>query len=160
MLHDKIISQDVAEAISKEEKARGKCVVFTNGCFDILHAGHVTYLEQAKSLGDILILGLNSDTSVKSIKGPQRPINSETDRAIVLAALESIDYVVTFEEDTPIELLKKIQPSIQAKGGDYTAETLPEYPIVTGFGGAIKILPFVTGKSTTGTIKKINNNTK
>jgi len=157
MIQDKIISQEDAKDISQKEKANGKTVVFTNGCFDILHSGHVTYLEQAKSLGDILILGLNSDKSVKSIKGPKRPINSENDRAIVLAALESIDYVVQFEEDTPIELLKKVQPSIQAKGGDYIAEKLPEYPVVTGFGGEIKILPFVEGKSTTSTIEKINS---
>lgn len=155
MILDKIISQQRAQDISKIEKSKGKTVVFTNGCFDILHAGHVTYLEQAKALGDLLILGLNSDISVKSIKGPKRPVNTENDRAIVLAALEAIDYVVIFEEDTPIELLKKIQPSIQAKGGDYVAESLPEYPIVTGFGGTITILPFVDGKSTTSTIEKI-----
>lgn len=156
MIQNKIISQEQAQAIVQSEKENGKTVVFTNGCFDILHSGHVTYLEQAKACGDTLILGLNSDKSVKSIKGPSRPINSETDRAIVLAALKSIDYVVMFEEDTPIELLKKIKPNIQAKGGDYKAEDLPEYPIVTGFGGSIKILPFVAGKSTTSTIEKIS----
>jgi glycerol-3-phosphate cytidylyltransferase len=155
MIQSKILSAEQAAVLSEKEKQNGKTVVFTNGCFDILHSGHVTYLEQAKALGDILILGLNSDKSVKSIKGPERPINNETDRAIVIAALESIDYVVIFEEDTPIELLKKIKPNIQAKGGDYVAEELPEFPIVTGFGGTINILPFVAGKSTTSTLEKI-----
>ncbi len=134
-----------------------KKIVFTNGCFDILHSGHVTYLEQAKSLGDILVVGLNSDTSVKKLKGESRPINSESDRAIVIAALASVDFVCIFPEYTPIALIQKLQPNIHVKGGDYKAEDLPEYPIIKAYGGDVSILSFVPGKSSSSIIKKIQN---
>jgi D-beta-D-heptose 7-phosphate kinase/D-beta-D-heptose 1-phosphate adenosyltransferase len=130
-------------------------IVFTNGCFDILHGGHVTYLEQAKGLGDILIVGLNSDESVQRLKGVQRPINELRDRATILCGLASVDLVIPFWESTPIELIKIIRPHIYAKGGDYTPETLPETPTVQEVGGIIKTLPFVGDRSTTKLIQKI-----
>ena len=137
-----------------EIKQSQQSVVFTNGCFDILHVGHVKYLEKAKKNGDVLVVGLNSDASVKQLKGDHRPINSEMDRAIVLAALSVIDMVVIFEEDTPIELIKKIKPSVHVKGGDYEPESLPEYDVVTNYGGKVVIEAFYDGYSTTSTIKK------
>ena len=133
-------------------------VVFTNGCFDILHAGHVTYLEEAKSLGHKLILGLNSDNSVQQLKGPKRPIIKEAHRAQLLAALECIDMVVIFNEETPVELLQHLKPDIHVKGGDYKVESLPEYPTITAYGGKIQILSFVDGCSTSQIIASILNN--
>jgi bifunctional protein rfaE, domain II len=133
----------------------GARVVFTNGCFDILHAGHVRYLTAARALGDVLILGLNSDASVRRLKGETRPVNSETDRAEVVGALASVDYVVIFGEDTAEELIAKVQPAVYAKGGDYTRETLPEARIVEGYGGEVAFIPLVEGKSTTGMIAKM-----
>jgi rfaE bifunctional protein nucleotidyltransferase chain/domain len=130
-------------------------IVFTNGCFDILHAGHTSYLEAAKNCGDFLVLGLNSDKSVSDIKGPKRPIVEEKYRAATLAALQAIDLIVLFDEETPINLIKTLKPNTYVKGGDYTFETLPEYPIVTGYGGEVKLLPFVDGLSTSTIIKKI-----
>ena len=130
-------------------------IVFTNGCFDILHPGHVTYLEQAAALGDILIIGVNSDESVKGLKGASRPINALGDRLTVLSALASVDYVVPFAESTPIELIKVVRPDIYVKGGDYTPQTLPEAPIVQELGGVVKILPFVSDRSTTSLINRI-----
>ena len=136
----------------------GLNVVFTNGCFDILHAGHVTYLEEAKTYGDKLIIGLNSDRSVRSIKGGKRPIIGEQDRALLLSGLEAVDMVVLFDEDTPIDLLKTLKPNLQVKGGDYRKEDLPEYPIIKEYGGDVKILSFKPGCSTSGIIEKILNN--
>ena len=138
-------------ALSEELKARGKKIIFTNGCFDILHAGHVRYLETAKSYGDILILGLNSDRSVKALKGENRPINTQLDRAYILAALEAIDYVVVFDEDTPYELIKAIQPHVLVKGGDYEGKEVVGQDIAD----ELKLVQFVDGKSTTKTIEKI-----
>ena len=133
----------------------GQRVVFTNGCFDILHPGHVIYLEQAAALGDILIIGVNSDESVRGLKGTSRPINALGDRLTVLSALASVDYVVPFAESTPIELIKIVRPDIYVKGGDYTPQTLPEAPIVQELGGVVKILPFVSDRSTTSLINRI-----
>ena len=133
----------------------GARIVFTNGCFDILHAGHVSYLMAARALGDILILGLNSDASVRRLKGETRPVNSEADRAEVVGALASVDYVVIFGEDTAEELITKVQPAVYAKGGDYTLETLPEARIVERYGGEVAFIPLVAGKSTTGIIAKM-----
>lgn len=133
-------------------------IVTTNGCFDILHAGHVRYLKQAKALGDVLIVCLNSDKSVREIKGPTRPINSEEDRAEVIAALCSVNYVVVFEESTPVNLLDKIKPNIHVKGGDYTEETLPEAEIIKQGGGKVQFIPFLEGRSTTNVINKISQN--
>ncbi len=134
-----------------------KKIIFTNGCFDILHLGHLTYLYEAKQLGDILWIGLNSDQSVKKLKGENRPINFETDRAIMLASLFFVDYVSIFSEETPLNLISKIKPNIHVKGGDYNKEKLPEYQLVKSFGGEVIILPFVEGKSTTKLIEKINS---
>lgn len=127
----------------------------TNGCFDILHVGHVRYLKKSKSFGDVLIVGLNSDKSVRSIKGEGRPINSEQDRAEVLCALESVDYVVLFDEDSPKDLLEVIKPNIYTKGADYTLKTLPEADVILRNNGWVEFIDFVEGKSTTKIIDKI-----
>ena len=135
-------------------RANGKKVVFTNGCFDILHVGHVKYLQVAKSFGDILIVGLNSDESVSRLKGPTRPVNIAQDRAYLLAALEAVDFVVPFSEDTPYDLIKMIEPDVLVKGGDYEGKAV----IGTEFAGELKLVDFVDGKSTTKTIEKIQGN--
>lgn len=132
----------------------GKKVIFTNGCFDLLHSGHVQLLAQARALGDYLVLGLNSDRSVRALKGPSRPVNSERDRARILSQLPYIDAVVVFDEDTPIELMKAIQPDIQVKGGDYVKEKLPEYEVMRAMGKEIVILPFRKGYSTTEILQR------
>ncbi len=139
------------DAIVKRYKANGKKVVFTNGCFDILHVGHVKYLQIAKSFGDILIVGLNSDASVSRLKGAARPINVAEDRAYLLAALEAVDFVVPFEEDTPYELVEMIAPDVLVKGGDYEGKKV----VGTEFARELKLVNFVDGKSTTKTIEKI-----
>ena len=134
-----------------------KKIVFTNGCFDILHVGHKRYLQEAATLGDILIVGVNSDDSVRRLKGPDRPVNSEQDRAEMLCAMGFIDYVVIFSEDTPYELIKKIQPDVLVKGGDYKPEEVVGKDIVEARGGELKLIKFVDGKSTTNIINKINH---
>lgn len=130
-------------------------IVFTNGCFDILHAGHVSYLNRAQALGDILIIGVNSDISISRLKGANRPINPLSDRIQVLAALGCVDLLIAFDEDTPIHLIELIQPDVYVKGGDYTRETLPETAVVEQLGGVIEILPFVENRSTTSIIQRI-----
>jgi len=142
---------DEIATLSEELKARGKKIIFTNGCFDILHAGHVRYLETAKSYGDILILGLNSDRSVTALKGEGRPINIQLDRAYILAALEAVDYVVVFDEDTPYNLIKAVKPHVLVKGGDYEGKEVVGQDIAD----ELKLVQFVDGKSTTRTIEKI-----
>lgn len=136
-------------------RRQGRRIVFTNGCFDILHSGHVAYLNQAKSHGDILIVGINSDESVRRLKGANRPINSLHDRAQVLSALSSVDLIVPFGADTPKDLIRAIQPDVYVKGGDYTLETLPEAPIVEELGGQVVILQYVEDRSTSGMIERI-----
>jgi D-beta-D-heptose 7-phosphate kinase/D-beta-D-heptose 1-phosphate adenosyltransferase len=136
-------------------KSEKKRIVFTNGCFDILHKGHVAYLQAAKSLGDILIVGMNTDDSVKRLKGSERPVNSLEDRAFVLSSLRSVDYVVPFDEDTPLSLIESIMPDILVKGGDYTIDTIIGAKEVIAHGGAVEIIPFVEGKSTTSIIEAI-----
>ena len=136
-------------------RAGGKKIVFTNGCFDILHAGHVRYLEKAKAFGDVLVLGLNSDASVRANKGPSRPINSEMDRAEVVGALASVDAVVLFDELTAESIIAKVRPDVYVKGGDYTLETLPEAKIVQSYGGRVELVSLVAGRSTTNVIEKI-----
>lgn len=133
----------------------GQKIVFTNGCFDILHAGHVRYLREARACGDYLVLGLNSDASVKRLKGESRPINGELDRAEVVGALKSVDCVVIFGEDTAAEIIGEIKPDIYVKGGDYTPDTLPEAKIVNSYGGKVVLAGLVAGHSTTDTIAKI-----
>jgi len=139
------------------EKNRTKKIVFTNGCFDILHRGHVAYLNEAKAQGDILVLGLNSDASVKRLKGETRPINSELDRKFVLENLKSIDFVEVFTEDTPHSLIEKINPKVLVKGGDWKVEQIVGHQVVLANGGEVKSLTFVDGFSTTKTIGKISS---
>ena len=135
----------------------GKTVVTTNGCFDILHVGHVRYLQKTKTFGDFLIVLLNSDKSVKSIKGPSRPVNCELDRAEILSALRCVDYVVLFDEDSPKNLLDEMKPDVYTKGADYTMDTLPEADIMKKNGTRVEFIEFVDGKSTTNIINKMKN---
>ena len=143
-------------SIINKIKSEGKKIVFTNGCFDLLHVGHIKYLSQAKDLGDILIIGLNSDKSVKKLKGNNRPINSFEDRAKLLAALKSVDLVIMFEEQTPENLIKEIIPDVLVKGGDYNIEEIVGYQTVIDNGGQVKTLSFYEGYSSTNYIDKIN----
>ena len=140
----------------EELRKADKKIVFTNGCFDILHVGHVRYLSAAKEFGDVLIVGLNNDSSVKMLKGNNRPINTESDRAEVLLGLKAVDHVVLFGEKTAEGLISEIKPDIYVKGGDYTIETLPEAKIVQNYGGRVEFIPMVAGRSTTNVIKKIS----
>jgi D-beta-D-heptose 7-phosphate kinase/D-beta-D-heptose 1-phosphate adenosyltransferase len=155
MLLDKILSLPALLESLESQRAKGRKVVFTNGCFDLLHAGHVLYLEEARALGDILVLGLNSDSSVQRLKGPSRPINKQDERAMVLAALESISYVCIFEEDTPYELIKALQPDILVKGGDWPVSSIVGSDIVLARGGQVKSLGFSEGLSSTNIIQSI-----
>lgn len=154
--HKVLHPQDV-ETFRKDNA--NKKIVFTNGCFDILHVGHKRYLQQAATLGDILVIGVNSDDSVRRLKGPDRPVNSEQDRTEILCALGFVDYVVIFDEDTPYELIKKIQPDVLVKGGDYKPENVVGRDIVEARGGRLELIQFVDGKSTTNIINKINSQT-
>lgn len=152
-----LVKQSELENLLKDLRSQNKTIVTTNGCFDILHVGHVRYLQKTKSFADVLIVALNSDKSVKSIKGDSRPINNENDRAEILGALSCVDYVVLFDEDSPIELLLKIKPDVYTKGADYTVETLPEAKKIMENGGRIEFITFVEGKSTTAVIEKMKN---
>ena len=156
---DKILEGGRVEETAGLLRRQGSRIVFTNGCFDILHRGHITYLNRAKALGDVLIVGVNSDASVARLKGPSRPINTLEDRVEVLAALSSVDHVVAFDEDTPEQLIETIKPDVFAKGGDYTIEMLPEASVVEANGGAVQILPFVEDRSTSGIIDRIRTTT-
>jgi D-glycero-beta-D-manno-heptose 1-phosphate adenylyltransferase len=137
-------------------KASGKRIVSTNGCFDILHVGHVRFLKAARAFGDVLIVGVNTDESVRKLKGHSRPINNEDDRAEILINLIGVDYVCLFGEDTPVEFLKIVQPHVHAKGGDYNKSDLAETPIVESFGGKMEIIDLVPGKSTTSIVDRLN----
>ena len=147
-------SKSILEIVCNLKK-ENKTVVMTNGCFDILHAGHVRYLKMSKKCGDVLVVGLNSDSSVKALKGESRPINNQSDRAEVLSGLEAVDYIVLFDEISPVKLLETIKPDIYTKGADYTIETLPEAKTVQSYGGRIEFIQLVEGKSTTKIIDKI-----
>lgn len=136
-------------------RTAGYRIVFTNGCFDILHSGHVFYLNRARSFGDILIIGVNSDASIRRLKGASRPINPLEDRIQVLAALSCVDHLIAFDEDTPSNLIHIIRPDVYVKGGDYTKQTLPEAPLVEQLGGIVQILPLVENRSTTSIIERI-----
>ena len=151
-----IVSQDEIVKIVRDGQSKGKKYVATNGCFDILHVGHVRYLEKTKSLCDYSIIMLNSDSSVKLLKGDSRPINNENDRAEILTALSCVNYVVLFEEKSPANLLEKIKPDVYTKGADYTLETLPERDIIIKNNIKVVFIDFVKGKSTTSIINKIN----
>ena len=150
----RIVSQSEIIDIVRKGQSEGKTFAATNGCFDILHVGHVRYLKKTKSLADYSIVMLNSDSSVKQIKGPERPINCEQDRAEILSALICVDYVVLFEEKSPAKLLEDIKPDIYTKGADYTLETLPERDVVIRNDIKVEFIEFVQGKSTTNVINK------
>ncbi len=157
MLADqKIINRAELAKIVRSRQAKGEKVVFTNGCFDILHVGHLDLFEKAKSFGDVLIIGLNSDSSVKIVKGADRPILAELDRARLLAALALVDYVVIFDEENPFEILKQLRPDTLVKGGDYKMNEIIGRDIVP----EVKIVPFMVGKSTSNVIDKIRSGLK
>lgn len=143
--------------IIEEKKKEGKKIVFTNGCFDIIHAGHVDYLEKAKLLGDFLVVGLNSDKSVKRLKGEGRPVNSQEERKKVLSALKPVDLVIIFDEDTPERLIKEIKPDVLVKGGDWKIENIVGADFVKSYGGEVYTIEFVYNTSTTKIINKVKN---
>ena len=147
--------KNIRQLVAKLQ-SEGKTVVTTNGCFDILHVGHVRYLQKTKSFADFSIVLLNSNSSVKKLKGENRPINNEKDRAEILCALSCVDYVVIFEETSPRNLLDEIKPDVHTKGADYTVETLPEADVILKNGGKLEFITFVEGKSTTNVINAIN----
>lgn len=148
---DKIISLKKAAALRAALKRQGKKAVFTNGCFDLLHAGHIASLEAARSMGDFLFLGLNSDASVRRLKGPSRPFNTAKDRAVVLAALEAVDAVIVFGEDTPFKVIKALRPDVLAKGADYCKGTV----VGAEFAGKVALIPLLKGRSTTALAAKL-----
>lgn len=150
-----VLTWEKAKEIAERLKKEGKTLVTTNGCFDILHRGHVDYLEKAQDQGDFLLVGVNSDESVRKLKGEGRPVNTAEDRAYVLSALASVDGVCVFSEDTPEKWLNFIQPDLHVKGGDYRPEDLPETKVVRAYGGEVKIFKYVDGYSTTSTIEKV-----
>lgn len=155
----KLINRDEIAEVVRNIKAAGQTLVFTNGCFDIIHAGHVRYLTEARKLGGCLIVGLNSDRSVQELKGPTRPVNHQEDRAEVMAALAAVDYVVIFDERTAERLISEIKPDIYVKGGDYSIEDIPEAKIVSTSGGKTVLIPEVAGRSSSNIIKKISETT-
>ncbi len=156
-LQDKIVAREQLRSWRETIARSGKSLVVTNGCFDLLHVGHVTYLEQARRYGDLLLVGLNSDRSVRQFKGADRPVNTEQDRATVLAALESVSAVCIFDEPSAQSFLEEARPDVYAKGGDYTLETLnqQERRAVESRGGKVVLIPMVPGKSTTALLKKL-----
>jgi rfaE bifunctional protein nucleotidyltransferase chain/domain len=153
----KLKSLDEVAAIAADARKNGKTVVFTNGCFDLLHRGHVHVLRQAKAAGDLLIVGINSDRSVKSIKGAARPILSETDRVELIAAMEMVDCVVVFDEPDPYNLIAAIKPAVLAKGGDWGADQIVGADLVEQAGGQVAVIPYLKGFSTTEIIERIRN---
>jgi D-beta-D-heptose 7-phosphate kinase / D-beta-D-heptose 1-phosphate adenosyltransferase len=155
--HDGTSEHSQLARIVNEHRAAGRRIVFTNGCFDVLHRGHVSYLNQAKQLGDVLIVAVNDDASVRRLKGPDRPVNTTADRAAVLAGLSCVDHVIQFSEDTPASLILSLKPDVYAKGGDYTPEMLPETSVVQSFGGEVHILDYVPDHSTTAVIDRIRS---
>jgi D-beta-D-heptose 7-phosphate kinase/D-beta-D-heptose 1-phosphate adenosyltransferase len=154
-MKQKIKTREELRNIIKDLKAKGKRVVFTNGCFDLLHLGHIRYLEGAKTLGDILVIGVNSDHSVQELKGPQRPILPEEERAEILSGLGCVDYIAIFDEKDPLEIISILQPDILVKGGNWTKETTVGKKVVEGSGGEVVILPFVERASTSNIIDTI-----
>ncbi len=154
-LKGKIVSRTEIQEIALELKKASKTIVFSNGCFDLVHRGHVEYLAQARDLADVFILGLNTDASVRRLKGAQRPLQDEMARAVLMAGFSFIDYVVLFDEDTPYELISEIIPDVLVKGNDYKLEDVVGYDVVTQNGGAVKTIPLVEGYSTTNIVEKI-----
>ena len=153
-----IVNRNKIQEVVKELRSNNQTIVVTNGCFDILHVGHVRYLQETKSYADKLIVLVNSDKSVRAIKGEGRPVNNENDRAEVLCALSAVDFAVLFDETSPSKLIDEIKPDVYTKGGDYTLDTLPERDVILKNNISVKFIKFVEGKSTTGIINKINNN--
>lgn len=151
----KIVSVTTLLRRLRRERQAGKTIAFTNGCFDILHIGHVAYIETAKKKNRVLVVGLNSDSSVRKIKGPTRPVNSEMSRARVLAALACVDYVVLFSDETPYELIKAVKPDVLIKGGDWAPDTVVGAEVVKAYGGKVEIIAYIPDFSTTGIIDKI-----
>lgn len=154
-MKSKVVKREFLAEIIKQFKDEGKIVVSTSGCFDILHAGHVRYLREAKEKGDILVIMLNSDKSVRMLKGSSRPIVCEEDRAYILEALEMVDYICIFDEETPCDLIQQIQPNMVIKGGDYQGKHIPEMDVVDAYGGVVEYVSLVAGHSTTNIIEKI-----
>ena len=155
MLEGKIKKREELKVIISRLKEKGKKIVFTNGCFDLLHFGHVKYLQDAKKIGDVLIVAINNDSSVKKIKGDKRPLINETDRARTIAALESVDYVTLFGEETPLKTIKLIKPDVLVKGSDWKEENIVGNKFVLGYGGEVRRIKLVARRSTTGLINKI-----
>lgn len=149
-----VLSIDSATQLAEHYRKSQKKIVFTNGCFDLLHVGHVRYLKEAQKLGDVLIVGINSDASVKRLKGPTRPVQNENDRSEILASLKAVTHTILFDQDTPLELIKLIQPDVLVKGGDWPIERIVGHEIVLERGGVVKSLNFVEGRSTTNIISK------
>jgi D-glycero-beta-D-manno-heptose 1-phosphate adenylyltransferase len=153
-----VICREMARKLSRSLHIKGQKLIFTNGCFDILHIGHVKYLEEAKSLGDVLMVGINSDRSASILKGPGRPLINEDERAKIISSLYCVDYAIIFDEETSIQLIAELKPDIHVKGGDYQIQNLPEYDAVNSYGGKIQILSYSSEKSTTNIVKQIINN--
>lgn len=149
-----VVSFDGIASALKSAKSSGKKIVFTNGCFDLLHVGHVRYLQEARAQGDLLVVGVNSDASTRRLKGPTRPVQNESDRAEILAALGCIDFSVIFTEDTPQNLIEQVRPDVLVKGGDWSVDQIVGAPFVQSYGGEVRSLHFVDGKSTTKIIAK------
>ncbi|MBM0205918.1 D-glycero-beta-D-manno-heptose 1-phosphate adenylyltransferase [Micromonospora sp. NPDC051227] len=158
--HPALVGGDELDAIVAEYREAGRSVVFTNGCFDVLHRGHVRYLEQARALGDLLIVAVNSDGSVRRLKGPDRPVNPVEDRGALLAALACVDHVVVFEEDSPAALIEAVRPDVYVKGGDYPPELVPEAPLVRRLGGQVRTLGYVPDRSTSAIIERIRSHSQ
>jgi len=156
-MKEKIKEREDLQRVLENLKANGKRIVFTNGCFDLLHIGHLRYLEKAKALGDLLVVGINNDLSVQRLKGPERPILPLAERMEILSGLECVDYVIAFDESTPLELISFLRPTLLVKGGDWTKETTVGREVVEGLGGEVVILPFLEGNSTTNIIQTILN---
>lgn len=154
-MHKKMVRQEELLQICRELQEQKKIVVSTSGCFDILHAGHVTYLQEAREKGDALIVLLNSDSSVKALKGEERPIVPQEERAVVLAGLNAVDYICIFSEQTPCSMIEKIRPDIVVKGGDYRGKNIPEMDIVKKYGGRVEYVSMIQGCSSTNMIEKI-----
>lgn len=151
----KIVTPEVVVNRVTLDRAAGRRVIFTNGCFDVLHRGHVEYLAAARALGDILVVAVNGDASIRRLKGPGRPVNPVEDRTVVLAALSSVDLVTVFDDDTPVALVDRVRPDVYVKGGDYTPADLPEAPVVAAYGGQVRILPYLPGRSTTAVLASL-----
>jgi len=157
---DKILTTKALTAALDARRARGERIVFTNGCFDLLHVGHTRYLQEAKKLGDCLVVGLNSDVSVRRLKGPDRPVTGEADRAALLSALPAVDHVVVFDEQSPVRLIELLRPDVYVKGGDYTPEMLAETPVVERLGGVVRTVGYLPQRSSTRVIEAIRSGGK